>query len=88
VAQGSSQVRGVHYNEIFAPTARTARMRTVIAIAAVEDLELESVDISTAFLNGDIDAEVYIKIPEGVEAVGELSSMCFTVLNKARGSCL
>jgi len=39
-------------------------MRAVIAIAAAEDLELESVDISTAFLNGEIDAEIYANIPE------------------------
>jgi hypothetical protein len=31
-------------------------------------MELESVDILTAFLNGEIDAEVYMKLPEGLEA--------------------
>ena len=71
VAQGFSQVQGIHYNEIFASTARMAAMRAVIAIAAAEDLELESVDISTAFLNGDIDAEVYMKVPEGLEVEGD-----------------
>jgi hypothetical protein len=71
VAQGFSQVQGIHYNEIFASTARMAAMRAVLAIAAAEDLELESVDISTAFLNGDIDAEVYMKVPEGLEVEGD-----------------
>ena len=71
MAQGFSQVHGIHYNEVFAPTARMAAMRTVLAIAAIEDLELETVDISTAFLNGDIDAEIYMKIPEGLEVDGE-----------------
>jgi transposase InsO family protein len=71
VAQGYSQIQGVHYNEVFASTARMAAMRAVIAIAATEDLELESVDISTAFLNGEIDAEIYMKIPEGLEIDGE-----------------
>jgi len=70
VAQGFSQVWGVHYNEVFASTARMAAMHAVIAIAATEDLELESVDVSTAFLNGDIDAEIYMKIPEGLEVEG------------------
>jgi len=67
VAQGYSQIAGVHYGEVFASTARMAAMRTVIALAAIEDLELETVDISTAFLNGDIDREIYMKIPEGLE---------------------
>jgi len=71
VAQGYSQVQGIHYNEIFASTARMAAMRAVLAIAAAEDLELESVDISTAFLNGDIDAEIYMKIPDGLEVEGD-----------------
>ena len=71
VAQGFSQVRGIHYNEVFASTARMAAMRAVIAIAAAEDLELDSVDVSTAFLNGEIDAEVYMKIPEGLSVEGD-----------------
>jgi len=40
-----------------------AAMRAVIAMSAAEDLELDSVDVSTAFLNGEIDAEIYMKIP-------------------------
>src|SRR5258708_40261117 len=48
-----------------------AAVRAVIAIAAAEDLELETVDVSTAFLNGDIDAEIYMKIPDGLEVDGD-----------------
>jgi hypothetical protein len=70
VAKGFAQRPGVDYTETFAPTARFASLRTVIALAALEDWELESIDISTAFLNGEIDAEVYMKQPEGFEAVG------------------
>ena len=43
----------------------------VIALAVNEDLELESVDISTAFLNGEIDKEVYMHIPDGFKVEGE-----------------
>ena len=43
----------------------------VIALVANEDLELESVDISTAFLNGEIDKEVYMRIPDGFEVEGK-----------------
>ena len=70
VAQGYSQIQGIHYHEVFASTARMAAMCAVIAMAAVEDLELELVDILTAFLNGNIDAEIYMKIPEGLEVDG------------------
>jgi Reverse transcriptase (RNA-dependent DNA polymerase)/gag-polypeptide of LTR copia-type/GAG-pre-integrase domain len=70
VAKGYAQREGIDYTETFAPTARFGALRTVIALAAIEDMELESVDISTAFLNGEIDAEVYMQKPEGVEIPG------------------
>jgi hypothetical protein len=71
VAQGYSQIQGIHYNKVFVLTAQMAAMHTVMAIAAVEDLELESLDVSMAFLNGEIDAEVYMRIPEGLEVEGD-----------------
>ncbi|CCA74168.1 related to TY4B-Putative pseudo-TY4B, partial [Serendipita indica DSM 11827] len=70
VAKGYAQREGIDYTETFAPTARFGALRTIIALAALEDWELESVDISTAFLNGEIDAEVYMQKPEGVEFEG------------------
>ena len=71
VAQGFSQVPGVHYGEVLASMARFAAVRTVITLAATEDLELEAVDISTAFLNRVIDKEVYMRVPDGFEVEGE-----------------
>jgi hypothetical protein len=70
VAKGYAQREGIDYTETFAPTARFGALRTVIALAAIEVMELESVDISTAFLNGEIDAEVFMRKPEGVEMPG------------------
>ena len=49
------------------PTAKWAALRAVLALAALEDLELESVDISSAFLNGELEEEVYMQQPEGFE---------------------
>ena len=43
-----------------------------MALAAAEDLELEVVDIFTAFLNEDIDTELYMRIPEGFKVEGKL----------------
>jgi transposase InsO family protein len=70
VAKGFLQREGVDYSETFAPTVRLSAVRTVLALAAIEDMELESVDISTAFLNGDMEEEVYMKIPEGLAIEG------------------
>ena len=49
---------------------RLGAIRTVLALAAIEDMELESVDVSPAFLNGEIEEEVYTKVPEGF-AIGD-----------------
>lgn len=65
VAQGFSQRPGVDFDETFAPTARWNAVRAILAIVAVDDMHLESVDISSAFLNGIVDAKLYIKLPEG-----------------------
>lgn len=70
VAKGYAQKYGVDYTETFAPTARFGAVRTVVALAAIEDMELESVDITTAFLNAEIDAEIYVRKPDGYNPTG------------------
>lgn len=65
VAQGFSQRPGVDFDETFAPTARWNAVRTILAVAAVEDMHLESVDITAAFLHSDIDSEIYMRLPDG-----------------------
>ena len=65
VAQGFSQRPGLDYGETYAATVKWATLRCILALGAFEDLEIESVDISSAFLNGEMDAEVYMKQPEG-----------------------
>jgi hypothetical protein len=68
VAQGFSQCPGVNFTETFVPTTKWAALRSIFALAAFKDLELESVDISNAYLNGKLkDVEVYMKQPEGFE---------------------
>ncbi len=68
VAQGFSQRPGIDYEETFAPTPRWNAIRAILALAALEDLELVSVDISNAFLNGTIEEEVYMRQPEGFQS--------------------
>ena len=54
VAQGFSQVPGVDYFDTFAPVAHLASIHTVLAMAAVHDLELHQVNIKGAYLNGKL----------------------------------
>ncbi|UYV80580.1 hypothetical protein LAZ67_19000797 [Cordylochernes scorpioides] len=65
VAKGFAQKKGIDYEETFSPVARHDTIRTLLAIAANEDLKLVQFDIKTAFLYGDLQDQIYIKQPEG-----------------------
>ena len=67
VAQGFSQIPGVDYFDTFAPVARLASIRAVLAFAASEDLATGQIDIKGAYLNGELtDTEnIYMRQPPG-----------------------
>ena len=56
---------GVDYHEVFSPTFKPATLRVILALAATHDLHLRSIDFSSAYLNGDLEEEVYMTQPEG-----------------------
>ncbi|PAV20599.1 hypothetical protein PNOK_0322600 [Pyrrhoderma noxium] len=70
VAKSFSQRPGFDFDETFSPTAKWAALRTIMVLVAIEDLEMISADISNIFLNGEIDHEVYMDIPEGSDILG------------------
>ena len=76
VAQGFSQKPHLDYTETFAPVAKFASLHTVLALAAAEDMEVHHMDISSAFLNGDLEEETYMAQPEGFAAVGQEHLVC------------
>jgi hypothetical protein len=67
VAQGFSQIPGVDYFDTFAPVARLASIRAILAFAASEDLETSQIDIKGAYLNGELasDEVIYMRQPPG-----------------------
>ena len=65
VAQGFSQTKGQDYDETFSPVIRYESVRSIIALAAQKGLILQQMDVLAAFLNGDLEEEVYMKQPEG-----------------------
>jgi hypothetical protein len=75
IAKDYSQCPGLDYNESFAPTFRPATLCIIMAMSAVEDLELRSVDITAAFINGDLEEEIYMNQPEGFH-IGSPSKVC------------
>ena len=67
VVRGFEQVQGVDYGETFAPVVKFTSVRVLCAFVADEDLEFHQMDAKTAFLNGEIDEEIFIEVPDGVE---------------------
>ena len=65
VAKGFSQIPNVDYHETFSPTARMVSIRALMNIAMEEDLVVHSMDVKSAYLNADIDCEVFMEQPEG-----------------------
>ena len=76
VAKGYSQKEGIDYTETFAPVARMSSLRALLAIVAAEDLELHQLDVKTAFLNGDLDEDIYMQQPPGFGDSGRLDLVC------------
>ena len=76
VAQGYTQQRGADYDETFSPVVRMESLRTVIGLAARNGLKLHQLDVTTAFLNGRLQEEVYMHQPEGFVAQGQEHLVC------------
>jgi hypothetical protein len=67
VARGDTQKEGIDYKEVFAPTANLESVRIICALAAKYNLELDQMDVSTAYLNGELEEEIYMTPPNCVE---------------------
>ena len=76
VAQGFSQKFGTDYDETFCPVIRLESLRALIALAVQNDLQIHQIDVTTAFLNGELEEEVYMKQPEGFIKRGEEHLVC------------
>ena len=63
VAKGYSQAEGIDYDETFAPVARLEAIRMFLAFAAHSNFKVNQMDVKSAFLNGELDEEVYVEQP-------------------------
>ena len=70
VALGNRQKQGIDFGEVFAPVIGHDTVRCLLSLAATLDLEVHHVDIKTAFLNGTLDEQVYMRQPPGFAAPG------------------
>ncbi|CAI7875007.1 unnamed protein product [Closterium sp. NIES-53] len=69
VARGFSQRQGVDYFQTFSPTRKMTTLRVLLHVAAQRDYELHSLDFSTAFLQGSLHEEIWLRRPPGFTGI-------------------
>ncbi|XP_076388107.1 uncharacterized protein LOC143264517 [Megachile rotundata] len=64
VARGFAQRPGLDYEETHAPVTRLSSIRLIIALAVEYDMQVHQLDVSTAYLNGEVDKDIFMTIPD------------------------
>ena len=67
VVKGFGQKKCIDFDEIFSPVVQLSSIRIILGLATNQDLEIEQLDVKTAFLHGDLEEEIYMQQPEGFE---------------------
>jgi hypothetical protein len=67
--RGFSQEYGVDYFETFVLVIRMESLRVLLALATTQDWEIHQMDIVSVYLLGDLEEEVYIQAPRGLEVL-------------------
>ena len=76
MAEGYTQKEGIDYEETFSPVVRFSSIRLILTIVANLNLELYQMDIKKAFLNGELDEEIYMDQPIGFVTKGQEHKVC------------
>ena len=76
VAKGYRQKEGLDYFDTYSPVSRITSIRMLIAIASLNNMEIHQMDVKTAFLNGELDEEIYMEQPEGFVVQGQENKVC------------
>lgn len=81
VAKGYKQRENVDFFDTYSPVSRLVSIRVLFAVAAIHELIVHQMDVKTAFLNGELDEEIYLDQPEGFVVPGKENKVC--KLNKS-----
>ena len=76
VVKGFRQKEGLDYFNTYSPVTRITSIRMLIALAAVYGLEIHQMGVKTAFLNGELEEEIYIEQPGGFVVPGKEKKVC------------
>jgi hypothetical protein len=76
VARGFTQTYGMDYNETFALVVKFTSICCILALAAVENMEIHQMDMKTTFFNGELEEEIYMEQPQGFVHQGGEHLVC------------
>ena len=76
VVKGFNQRKGIDFDEIFSLVVKMTSIRTVLGLTASLDLEIEQMDVKTAFLHGDLEEEIFMEQPEGFKVKRKEDYVC------------
>ncbi|KAK2382392.1 hypothetical protein QL285_069931 [Trifolium repens] len=76
VAKGFRQRENIDFFDTFSPVTRITSIRVLISVAAVYNLFIHQMDVKTAFLNGDLEEEIYMEQPEGFVIPRQEQKVC------------
>lgn len=65
MAKGYSQVEGIAYHEVFSPVVKHVTIRILLSMVVHQNLELEQLDVKTAFLHRNLEERILMEQPEG-----------------------
>lgn len=76
VVLGCNQVEGVDFFDTYSPVSKITTIRVLIAFACVYNLVIHQMDVKTAFLNGDLEEDIYMNQQEGFEEPRKEKKVC------------
>ena len=76
VAKGYAQRYGIDYVETFSQVVKFSTIRALLAYAVENDMKIHQMDVITAFLNGDLNEDIYMEQPEGYAVKGKEHLVC------------
>ena len=66
MVQGFSQRPGIDYEETYSPVMDVITFRYLVSLVVSEKLDMQLMDVVTAYLYGDLDSEIYMKVPDDI----------------------
>lgn len=79
VSPGFQQIHGVEYSEAYAPEVKFTSIRSLLALVAHFHLQLYQMNVGIAFLNGEVDEDIYMEVPKGAGSIIRQTTVCTLV---------